>query len=391
MNTPFPDFSRFTMIGINTEQNLVNLLPVVQWGVREVRLLSSPFAKARGWGDGVLKVLEQRGILARELCFSAAQESIEGLSSWLASQDLPAPRLWNLGGGLKSQQIALWRFLENQVGDWAVYPGTEGKTILVEVTAQGIVERPPLPTNVCESNQPLRVAEVVRTFSRELVEPTTRERSPLDAHEQLPEHLRELEQFRSSQEYRRVWYRRILAQQPSEVVLPSSHTELRLLLETIAAGPFKSAIQEILLKHDRLGSPLDQVVNALFNAVLAPKTWNSIWRVPGISSRKNAFGADNLLWPKYFECLVQAVIAEQLPRSNQFSQEVLFNWRVARAGNLGIIEQEHDALLMARNGTLYSLDAKTASSEAKDLNSRILQFERTSGRLARFVVVIPLL
>ncbi len=165
------------------------------------------------------------------------------------------------------------------------------------------------------------------------------------------------------------------------------------MLKKIARDPFKNALLGALqrqMNNQRITQSLDNVGNALFNAIMASNVWNDVWQTQPVPHRPSKFTTNLLFWPKYFEFLVQTIVAEQLPRSSKFSREVLFNWKVERQENAGIIEQEHDALLMDRSGTLFSLDAKTASSDAKDLNSRILQFERTSGRLARFLVVIPL-
>jgi hypothetical protein len=393
-NQSLQDFSGFTMIAVNTEQNIVNLLPAVQLGPRRVHLLSSPFAKSRQWGEGFAQVLRARGVAVQESEFGPPQESIEGLTSWLGELNVPAPRLWNLGGGLKSQQIALWRFLEKQVGDWAVYTGTEGKMILIEVTPQGIKEHTSISTNVLSSTTKLNIEEVVNTFSRRLVPPTRAEKSPLDDTRRMGDFQRELEHFRSSQEYRRRWYKQLVGLSESGVEFPSSARDLRTLLEKIAEHPFKEALLGALGKQmihgNRITQPLPNVVNALFNAILSGKTWNEVWKAHPASHLPNGFTTETLFWPKYFEFLVQTIVAEQLPRSSKFSGEVFFNWKVERQENAGITDQEHDALLVDRSGTLFSLDAKTASSDAKDLNSRILQFERTSGRLARFIVVIPL-
>ncbi|MCS6900464.1 MAG: hypothetical protein RMJ98_12965 [Myxococcales bacterium] len=387
------DFSRFTMIAVNTEQNIVNLLPAVQLGLRKVHLLSSPFAKERKLGEGLTKVLRERGVTVQESAFGNPQDSIEGLTSWLGDLNIAAPRLWNLGGGLKSQQIALWRFLEKQVGDWAIYTRTDEKTILIEVTPAGIKEYPPIATDILPCPQPLQIEDIVNIFARKLVPPNDLEKSPLEDRSKYPCFMRELEKFRTNREYRLSWYRQLAGASSTDLSLPSSTRDLQHWLKNVAKNPFKKSILGALnsqVSGRRINHSLENVTNAIFNAIFSADTWKKIWEIPPPNHLPNEFTTATIFWPKYFEYLVQTIVMEQLPRSSKFSKEVLFNWKVERQDNAGIPEQEHDVLLMGRSGTLFSIDAKTAGSDTKDLNSRILQFERTSGRLARFLVAIPL-
>jgi hypothetical protein len=148
-----PDLSGYTMVAISTEQNIVNLLPVVQWGLRSVILLASPRSQQMGWSDGIRRVLEKRGVTVEERPFSTEQDSIVALGAWVSQQSLPERTLWNLGGGLKSQQIALWDLLKRRVGDRAIYPGTEGNSVLIEVTPNGPREQT-LATQVLGGDRP---------------------------------------------------------------------------------------------------------------------------------------------------------------------------------------------------------------------------------------------
>jgi hypothetical protein len=228
---------------------------------------------------------------------------------------------------------------------------------------------------------------VVGTFARQLVQPTKKERSPVDD-TPADKARSELASFRASQEHRKRWYRQhVAALPPGDPIAPNAR-ELHGQLAARADKPLKQRFFEILRNSPR-NPPLEDLANSLTNAIFEPKTWNQVWDIPSLTPLESEF-KQNLQWPRYFESLVQTLVREELERTERFSREVLFNVKVARQESLETVDQEHDVLLMNRSGTLVSLDAKTASSEAKDLNSRILQFERTSGKLARFLVVIPL-
>jgi hypothetical protein len=393
------DFADFVMIGVDTEQNITNLLPAIQWGIRRVCLLSSPKATKGRWAQGAIRVLQGRGVEVRQVSFTAADDSILNLERFLERQEIPAPRLWNLGGGLKSQQIALWRHFENSPGDWAVYTDPEGQTWFHEhrPSADGgpgeVVPHLPQPTDATGGSPPLSIQEVLGCFGYQLRPPKMTSQEAL-ASASSPPIRAELDRFWAEQDYRRRWYVRFSDSKNDQTL--TAETSVGALLERLTKGAPRAellaGLQTVIEKSRRLRVPDRdfgfQILNQLFSAVSWKQALGTATQLPPLPS---ALGTPELRWPQYFEKVVQLRVAQRFSggSTGKFSPELLFNAEVDREGSN--VLQEHDVLLLQRDGRLCSLDAKTADrTDSKDLNSRLLVLERSSGRLASFTLVIPL-
>ena len=114
-----------TMVAVLTGQNITNAIPAIDAGIKNIIFIETPYAKQKHWLDGIKKVLTDREInvlpcveLSRE-DESRIDKIIEILNSRIPNQ----PVIWNLGGGQKAQQLAIWEFFrsEQRQGDVAIY------------------------------------------------------------------------------------------------------------------------------------------------------------------------------------------------------------------------------------------------------------------------------
>jgi len=132
-----PDLRDHEMLGLTTEQNTANLVPAVQFGVRRYLAIDSHRAQAQNWGNGLAKILAERGVThERRSLPSGADSSVSGVeSALLEAVSGRGPLCWVLGGGLKTQQIAVWRVFEQRVqsgvADVALYSNAARRSTVV--------------------------------------------------------------------------------------------------------------------------------------------------------------------------------------------------------------------------------------------------------------------
>ena len=105
---------RDVMIAITTKQNVTNVLPALQLQVGTVIAIDTATAEKERWGPSSWNLLKKRGIEVvhapgvpeeKEL---SAQWICEMLSHFVGQNYNDARIFWNIGGGQKAQQIALW-------------------------------------------------------------------------------------------------------------------------------------------------------------------------------------------------------------------------------------------------------------------------------------------
>jgi hypothetical protein len=361
-------FSRYTMVGVTTEQNTTNLVPALQFGVERFLALDSDQASGGGWGSGMEKVLSGRKVSHARVSLEAGDGSITSIHEAIvkAITGHPGPFLWNLGGGHKLHQIALWNVFLNRkaTGDLAVYAdGASGVTRFIALAPDGGLEEQTLQTDA-----PISIEEVVTCFNRGI-----KKSAALPAPEKA-----EYQRFQSDSAWRLNWFRRFQTS-PMGMTPELNLADWNRKLDLVQSKIIDSADRKV---------PAQSLTRArsVAKKALSLDVWSEALGLgPQPAPVKTAFG-DLKKLATYFELLVIDRVAELVQGHPKIIQG-LANAVIRDAQ--GNESAEHDVLLLTRSGTLRSLDAKTFDVEQKDLNSRLLQLSTTAGRFSRFVAVFP--
>lgn len=156
------------MVGVSTAQNTANAVPALQLQVPKVILVETNHAAKGKWSFGITKVLTNRGVLVLDPLNLSQKESSridlikERLLQLIEKYDAV---LFNLGGGQKAQQIAMWDVFvaRNNPSDRAAYANLENGKL--EVWSRDNEE---LSYHNFDLNSPLRVAEILTIFSKSI-------------------------------------------------------------------------------------------------------------------------------------------------------------------------------------------------------------------------------
>ncbi len=112
-----PDFSDHIMFCLSTGNQTVNLVPVLQFGIKRVKLFSTEYADNKGLTERLQKILEQRGIRVEKPVHISSREEkeISALVECLIAEALPHQKIvWNISGGQKIPTIALHTAYHNR-------------------------------------------------------------------------------------------------------------------------------------------------------------------------------------------------------------------------------------------------------------------------------------
>lgn len=317
------------MVGVSTQQNTTNLVPLIQFDIPKLILLETDGARERNWSAGVVDVLEKR---CKETAIISAgpgdrlAEMIETLRQTTGYYDSVC---WNTGGGQKMQQIALLSVflerIEKGKDDWACYSEPQQKKTYRVTGRQGHLESDPQPTDVF-----LDLSEILATFGRKAG----------GKHAEL------------------IWQREGTVSPTKTASAPPPHD----LLSALHDFDRRQAMFEYTLAQEEGESPASE----------------SPLPVP--------FGK----FSEFFEVCVQRGVWEIISRSprNHCVNQV---WCNVRLFNNATNEElaEYDVLLVTNFGTIIPLDAKTYDFEKKDEHARLLNLERASGAYTTIWSVFP--
>lgn len=406
-------FSQHLFVGVDTRQNTANLVPIARLQGRRYLAVQTPHAVKHGWGEGLQRALADRGVSCEPPLRLSQDDagSVGGVyESVYGSLQEEARVVWLLGGGRKSELLGLWMAFEQRAQeghpDLAVYsdPGKGELLLLSHDENGGLVEE------VHAGGATFSVKEVLTCFGREIREATE--------FFCTPEREAEVEKIRSNRAYRRNWM--LKGGRRHEAIKKA-------MKENVANEDVLTPAIQVLLGHERNlnlkddsnrthiataivdelapGLPFYQDAIELLSAAMdgtsddhlrfddrrramARNLARKLAKLvrdravsPADERVTTPFGKDQN-YAAYFEGVVQTMVAKHAGRP------VLANVWVRQAAQVRD-EAEHDALLVTRQATLVSLDAKTFDVASKDLDARLLQFDRAGGGFSRFIVVLP--
>jgi len=354
-------------VGVTTEQGTANLVPLVQLRAGRYLALDSALAAERGWGAGLLGVLQRRGIEATARSWTGERFSdlLAAIKGFVRKEEAVT---WILGGGLKVHQVAVWEcFHSRGGGDTVVYadPGARELRLLSFTPDEKLLEeKAPFEARlVCE--------DVVGAFGRRVH----------SKHADRLEDASEPARWRADAVYRRSWS--LLWKGIPDQIDPSEEMSLaawnRILKEECKDAVRAEIVEKLQAQH---GQPVHALSATSLNVA-----WNlGLWtRALGLKRAPiEAFGRRWSKYSYYFERLLDQIVFSEAGERLQIDRGV-------EVGPYGTdhAEQEHDILFTMKDGTLVSLDAKTFDVGRKDLDARLMNLTRAAGRMSRFVVAIP--
>lgn len=376
------------VVGVTTEQNTANLVPVVQLKAKTYLAIDSDRAAREGWNRGAESVLRSRGLRCDTIVLKPGQErSVVAVRATVAAElrrlELDrTPVVWLLGGGLKPQQLGLFMlFAERRregIRDLAVYsePGSR-QTVCIEPLPDGRWMETPLPTQA-----DLRIEEIINCFNLQV-----RRSSPLPARPVVAEYAR----FRRDRTWRAAWYDRI-RMGPRTVASARSLTMAEVndaLNDRSVASRIRAACLERLreVKQKTGDVPDRTIVDVVCKKAMFLGTWTEAMGLTRPLEPLDTGVGTCSKFANYFEQLLIHRVAELLGDARPAVTDCLANVEVVTRD--GIQRAEHDVLIATCDGTLTSIDAKTFDVEAKDADARLHNLFGAGGRFARFVPVFP--
>jgi len=431
------------MVGVSTQQNTANAIPAVQLNVQQFLLLETDFAVARGWSKGLQKVLKNRGlqelpVLRLDKTTSSRIDLIKSLV--LSQLEGMSSVLFNLGGGQKAQQLALWEAFtaRNNPNDRAVYanPNTKKMEIWARSQESLVLENHPL-------NSSLSVLEILEIFGqvvddfeeapndyggqlydvynktllKELLHGMHQQRIE-EKPKRIPEKLAILQFLGANFDlFARLSFAYIGAADPDKRKTKLKELVNRVLI--LAADSslaetmfFPNAAKDLEIFHKAYSSQgfsqlpgfAKWLATDLFPAVLkvfsdsneadlatftVPDQYH---RLPKGQHSLHSFG--KALGVAQAGFLFEEVVWDYLKyRSGGLLDsfvDVKKNLKISKMIDGDKVGAEHDVIMATKNGTLISLDAKLSGITTKDLEARLLNFGKASGTYATFALVVPL-
>ena len=413
------------MIGVSTGQNITNLIPAVQNRISKFLLLETATAKRAEWSDGISKVFEARKIGFETLDLTGIDSDIVAIKNKVGAEikNHGEPIVWNLGGGQKPQQIALWEIFKernetNKIKDVVCYANQDSKPCLEwwEYTAAGLENHPePITVN-------LSAVDILTTFGYTVkLNPKTELVYQRGRNINLQKETKDLLGFKEFREY--------LFKLPN-INPEKSDAEQQRNINDIAAELLSKQSQFEESLKNRLSSlgtksfdtepKLKTLVNSLRKFLIGKvekngkitkgeivKLLRQELDVKNIEvqdeSLKTAIGnstikiQNNLLGEIsgfnktafYFEQAVKQRLKNLLDTVEHNVIEAYANLEIAKKGNESEQAAEYDLLCVTNKGTLFAFDAKTFDFERKDSDARLHNLSQAAGRYVNFYPVIP--
>ena len=406
------------MIAVSTAQNVINVVPALQEQVSQFVFIETPFAQNKDWSNGATEVLNNHEIAVREpikLC-DEASTSIDLLEERLknyVNQNTDHQIIWNLGGGQKIQQLAVWRIFSDRVR-----AGMNDRACYEDAHSHKIVwfhrQKSDLGSYAEKIDSDLNINELIRIFNFRF-----NDSGELLYHQKESYALKEPDNFFAYREFREFCFN-AAAFGPKEKEKTENKLSLQWFDEKLKDSKEKIAdtLEQAfsngkinlgnLIREEYRRNPLNQIANITTKRIAheIKHTDNTFqWQFrnakliellkPLINNTDKAGFSDFEQitgfkgFGRYFESILSAYIqqlAQQYP--DNAIQEIRTNVRVGDSTDQREIA-EHDILIATRWGTIFSLDAKTFSVKQKDRHARMYNLFRSAGIYGRIAFVFP--
>jgi hypothetical protein len=409
------------MIGVSTGQNITNLIPAVQQGIKVTKfvLLETSTAISKKWSQGLLDVLKKRNISSECISLEGIDSHISNIQTKLFDtfKDHKEPLFWNLGGGQKPQQIPIWEVfkIRNEkmnIPDIVCYANQDDTGIL-EIWEY---KNGNITTRNVKISVDLSAEEVFKVFGFNF-----KEEPQLIYQKQNStpfEHIIDLLKF---QEFREFMFR-LPVENHETINQPLTFQYVKDIL-----NKEKASIANLLSRANVELLSILQKENGLTNFknnenYQKNKSLQAIKKVSFIrefadlikenlpfeiinvknSELKNYTQLNDMIITQsylqeltngkynktsfYFEHIVIQRIVNLLQYSSHNVVQAYANLKTEKNGQQ---VAEYDVLCVTDKGTILALDAKTFEFENKDVDARIYNLEQGSGFYRKFSAVFP--
>ncbi len=392
--------NRTVMVGITTSQNTTNAIPVIQLKASDYLPINTGRALKEGWNNGLMDVLTSRGISVHEGVFLNNKEStnvkviVDKVKFALMENGLwDYPILWNIGGGQKIHQLALW-FLYQQrrkKNDKLVYAEPFSGTLsIIEYDSD-------IRQNIMVLRSDFTIEELLKIYKNlEVVEGEHRIGIKRDKAWAMVENRYKVSgsgDVSCKDEIKSVFRKSV------ENVLKDYQARSRF---DVFWNRLKSRVGSEIAKRDKkckyyvdtIFEKTDfktKIRNSYDNKRFSPKA--AAIEIESIVV-KHLQGLLNNSKGNVFEKGVQGLVFDYIRMfdpNRSFFVDVGFNIKVEDPKNPGNVIAEYDTLIATSKGTLLSFDAKVGfqGQKAKDWLARRLRIERAGGIYAKWIAVIP--
>jgi len=405
------------MIGVSTGQNITNLIPAVHenFNIDEFILLESSTAKRLKWTDGISKVLKLKNIQLEVLDIHNIDNNIIEIKTFIENRikDFKEPIYWNLGGGQKPQQIAIWEIFKKRnsdknIPDIVCYANQDDK---------GIMEIWEYNENILIQKEEkikvkLNAEEIFNVFGCNAVGQTKKiyEKDKFIEHQNIP-NLLKFNEFREyffrlpqvnydieRQPLSLFQIREILNKEKKElntkffdvlsIMIESNKIENLIKNKDYRQIAFNSALKKTNLLFEifniiksNLSPPVIEVENNELKLILKREEIiiNDVI-VKELTNQKLKKSAD------LFENIIADKVKNLLETEDHNIVEAYTNYEIEKYGRY---VAEYDVLCVTNKGTIIALDAKTFNFESKDIDARLYNLEQGSGYYRTFSAVFP--
>jgi len=409
------------MIGVSTGQNITNLIPAVQKGMKVTKfvLLETSTAISRKWSQGLLDVLKQRKISVECISLEGIDSHISNIQTKLSDtfKDEKEPMIWNLGGGQKPQQIAIWEVFKMRnealkIPDIVCYANQDDTGIL-EIWEY---QNGKLTTRTEKISINLSAEEIFKVFGFNFKEQPQLiyQKQNLTSFDYVPDLLKFQEfrefMFRLPVQNQETINQSLTFQYVKDVLNKEKATIANLLsranIELLSILQKENGINNFKNNTNYQSNKSLQAVNKVdfikeltelikqnlpFETIEVKneELKNSIQTSDLIITRSYLQELTNGKYNKtsfYFEHIVIQRVVNLLQSTEHNVIQAFANLKTERNGQQ---VAEYDVLCVTEKGTILALDAKTFEFENKDIDARIYNLEQGSGFYRKFSAVFP--
>jgi hypothetical protein len=411
------------MIGISTAQNITNLIPAIQYkSVDSVILFETSTAKKAKWTDGLKNVLTNRKYKVDIITLDVSQKSdITQIQDFIFSKikSFTKSIIWNLGGGQKPHQIAIWeifksRSLNDKISDMICYTNQDD----VGVLDTWKYDKDILTRTNEDIDVNLSAEEIFNVFGFNI----KNNNSPIfkDGNIQSFKRIEDLFSFQDFREY--------LLKLPEEDNAANDRSlSINLIKEILTKE--KGKINELVLKsfvdllNLLINSRSPDIQKFISNEDFQTNTFRQVFKIKMFLDTLRKIIKDNLPYSVveitenelaeklnskeitvnqkllleitnneynkaafYFEKIITQRIIDELEKIDIGITEVYANLVTEKNGQ---IVAEYDVLCVTKKGTIIAFDAKTYHFENKDIDARLYNLEKGSGFYRTFSAVFP--
>jgi hypothetical protein len=409
------------MIGVSTGQNITNLIPAVQQGMKVTKfvLLETSTAISKKWSQGLLDVLQKRNISVECISLEGIDSHISNIQTKLSDtfKDEKAPLIWNLGGGQKPQQIPIWEVFKTRnekmnIPDIVCYANQDDTGIL-EIWEYQNGNLNTRTEKICID---LSAEEIFKVFGFSF-----KEEPQLIYQKQKSLSFEYIPDLLKFQEFRQLMFR-LPVQNQETINKPLTFQFVKDILSkektSIADLLIRASINliSILQKENGIDNFKNNTNYQSNKSLQALNRTNFIREFTELIKQnvpfetigvvndelRNSIQSNNLEITEaclkaltngkyhktsfYFEHIVIQRVVNLLQSTNHNIVQAFANLKTEKNGQL---IAEYDVLCVTEKGTIIALDAKTFEFEKKDIDARIYNLEQGSGFYRKFSAVFP--